>query len=153
MVRAMANAPALLRAYLDLNRALKRTHLDRRVVERINLAVHEWLGCRYCLVAHTKAARQLGLRDRDIHLARAGAATDPKVAAMVACGQQIIVAPSEVTDDQIADLRRLGYSDEQIAEVPGLVALQLLTGGFNLVAGIEPAPEDAALVTSAGAPA
>jgi hypothetical protein len=31
MVRTMANAPALLRGYLDLSRAMKRSHLDRRV--------------------------------------------------------------------------------------------------------------------------
>jgi uncharacterized peroxidase-related enzyme len=148
MVRAMANAPALLRGYLDLNRAMKRTHLDRRVVERINLAVHEWLGCEYCLVAHTRAARQLGLSDADIELARQGTATDPKVAAMVAFGQQVIAGPGDVTDAQIDELRGHGYADEQIAEVVGLVALQLLTGGLNLVAGIEPGPEDLAELTS-----
>jgi hypothetical protein len=54
----MANAPTLLRGYLDLTRTMKRTHLVRRIVERINLAVHEWLSCDYCLVAHTRAARQ-----------------------------------------------------------------------------------------------
>jgi hypothetical protein len=106
MVRAMANAPALLRGYLDLNRAMKRMHLDRRVTERISLA-------------------------------RQGTATDPKVAAMVAFGQQVIAAPAEVTDKQIDELRGLGYTDEQIAEVVGLVSLQLLTGAFNLVAGID----------------
>ena len=148
MVRAMANAPALLRGYLDLNRAMKRTHLDRRIVERINLAVHEWLACDYCLVAHTRAARQLGLSDADIELARQGTATDPKMAAIVAYGQQIIAAPGEVTDTQIEQLRAHGYTDEQIAEVVGLVALQLLTGAFNLVAGIEPAPDDLAELTS-----
>ena len=148
MVRAMAIAPALLRAYLDLNRAMKRNHLDRRVVERINLAVHEWLGCEYCLVAHTRAARQLGLTDADIELARQGTATDSKVAAMVAFGQQVIVAPGEVTDAQIDELRAHGYTNEQIAEVVGLVSLQLLTGGLNLVAGIEPAPEELSELTS-----
>ncbi len=148
MVRAMANAPALLRGYLDLNRALKRTHLDRRIVERINLAVHEWLGCEYCLVAHTRAARQLDLSDTDIELARHGTATDPKIAAMVAFGQQVIAGPGDVTDAQIDELHGHGYTDEQIAEVVGLVALQLLTGGLNLVAGIEPAPQDLAERTS-----
>jgi uncharacterized peroxidase-related enzyme len=148
MVRAMANAPAVLRGYLDLNRAMKRTHLDRRIVERINLAVHDWLGCQYCLVAHTRAARELGLSDTDIRLARQGTATDPRVAAMVLYGQQLIAAPGEVSDEQVSALRRLGYSDEQISEVVGLVALQLLTGAHNLVAGIEPTPEDAAELES-----
>ena len=142
MVRAMANAPVVLRSYLDLNRAVKRGHIDRRVTERVNLAVHEWLGCAYCLAAHTRAARELGLSELDIELARQGTATDPKVAALVAYGQQLIAAPGEVTDEQVTGLREYGYTDEQIAEVVALVALQLLTGAFNLVAGIEPANND-----------
>src|SRR6478735_3214679 len=76
MVRAMANAPALLRGYLDLTRAMKRSHVDRRITERINLAVHERLSCDYCLVAHTRAARQLGLPDSEIWLARHGTSSD-----------------------------------------------------------------------------
>ena len=142
MVRAMANAPVVLRSYLDLNRAVKRSHIDRRVSERVNLAVHEWLGCAYCLAAHTRAARELGLSELDIELARQGTATDPKVAALVAYGQQLIAAPGEVTDEQVTGLREYGYTDEQIAEIVALVALQLLTGAFNLVAGIEPANND-----------
>jgi uncharacterized peroxidase-related enzyme len=138
MVRAMATAPALLRGYLDLNRAMKRSHLDRRISERIALAVQEWLGCEYCLAAHTRAARELGLSETDIALARQGTATDPKFAAIVAFGQHVYAAPAEVTDEQVNELRDLGYSDEQIAEVVGLVALQQLTGAFNLVAGIHP---------------
>jgi len=138
MVRAMANAPVVLRAYLDLNRAVKRSHLDRRITERINLAVHEWLGCAYCLAAHTRAALELGLSEHDIQLARQGTATDPKIAALVAYGRQLAAAPADVTDDQVSTLRKHGYSDEQIAEVVALVALQQLTGTFNLVAGIEP---------------
>ena len=70
MVRAMANAPALLRGYLDLSRAMKRSHIDRRSVERINLAVHEWLNCDYCLsCAHARRASSRRARQRD----RAGA--------------------------------------------------------------------------------
>ena len=144
MTRAMAGAPVVLRGYLDLNRAVKRSHIDRRITERINLAVHEWLGCAYCLDAHTRAARDLGLSDIDIELACHGTATDPKVAALVAYGQQLIAAPGEVTDAQVDGLRAYGYTNEQIAEVVALVALQQLTGSFNLVAGIEPATRNAA---------
>jgi AhpD family alkylhydroperoxidase len=136
MVRAMATAPALLRGYLDLSRAMKRSHLDRRISERISLAVQEWLGCDYCVDAHSRAARALGLSESDIELARQGTAIEPKVAAIVAFGQQVLAAPAEITDEQVQELRDLGYSEEQIAEVPGLVALNVLTGAFNLVAGI-----------------
>lgn len=139
MVRGMANSSSLLRGYLDLNRAMKRAHLDRAVSERISLAVQQWIGCDYCIEAHTRAGRAAGLTDNDIDLARQGTATDAKTAAIVAFGQQVIAAPSEVTDEDVQDLKALGWRDEQIADVVGLVALNLLTGGFNLVAGIHPA--------------
>ena len=142
MVRAMANAPALLRGYLDLSRAMKRTHIDRRITERINLAVHERLKCDYCLVAHTRAARRLGVPDSEIRLARQGTSSDPAIAAIVAFAQHVLAAPAEVADADIERLRALGYRDEQIAEVAGLVAQQLLTGAFNLIAGIH-APAEA----------
>lgn len=142
MVRAMANAPALLRGYLDLTRAMKRSHIDRRVTERINLAVHEWLGCDYCLVAHTRAARRLGVPDSEIQLARQGTSNAPAIAAIVAFAQQVLAAPAEIGDADLDRLRAHGYRDEQIVEVAGLVSLQLLTGAFNLIAGIH-APAEA----------
>jgi alkylhydroperoxidase family enzyme len=70
-------------------------------------------------------------------LARRGTATDPKIAAIVAFGQQVIADPAEVTDEQFDELLGLGYTQEQIAEVIGLVSLQMLTGAFNLDAGID----------------
>jgi uncharacterized peroxidase-related enzyme len=141
MVRAMANAPALLRGYLDLTRAMKRGQIDRRITERINLAVHERLGCDYCLVAHTRAARELGVSDEEIQLARQGRSRDPAIAAIVAFARQILTAPAEIGDEDLERLHAHGYSDEQIAEVPGLVSLQLLTGSFNLIAGIHASAE------------
>src|SRR5918992_3956303 len=139
MVLTMANSSALLRAYADLNRAMKRSHLDRKISERISLAVQEWLGCAYCVAAHNDAARGLGLTETDIELARQGTATDPKVAAIVAFAQQVAAALAEIADNDVETLRRFGYRDEQIADVVGLVALNVLTGSFNLVAGIGPA--------------
>ena len=53
-----------------------------------------------------------------------------------------------------ADFERLlahGYRDEQIAEVPGLVGLQLLTGAFNLIADIHAPPGALAELTPGGA--
>jgi AhpD family alkylhydroperoxidase len=144
MVRAMANAPALLRGYLDLSRAMKRSHIDRRVVERINLAVHQHLDCDYCLVAHTRAARKLGVPEDEIQLARQATSSDPAIAAILAFARQVLTAPRDVGDQDFERLHGHGYADEQIAEVVGLVSLQLLTGAFNLVAGIHASPDSAA---------
>jgi AhpD family alkylhydroperoxidase len=147
MVRAMANAPTLLGGYLELTRAMKRSHIDRPVIERINLAVHESLKCDYCLVAHTRAARRLGVPDSEIRLAREGTSSDPAIAAIVAFAQQVLAAPAAIGDAEFERLHEHGYDDEQIAEVVGLVSLQLLSGAFNLVAGIHAPPEGLAELT------
>lgn len=138
MVRTMAHSPAVLAGYLDLSRAMKRSKLHRALSERVSLAVQEQLGCAYCLAAHTEGAKAAGLDDDEIALARQGTSSDPAVAALVGFGRQVYKAPTSITDERVAELRRHGYRDREIADVVGIVALNLLTGAFNLVAGIEP---------------
>ncbi|SFR24886.1 uncharacterized peroxidase-related enzyme [Lentzea waywayandensis] len=139
MVSTMAHSPALLQGYLDLSRALKRVKLPRALSEKISLAAQEWIGCATCLAAHTEAARANGVSDSDIVLARQGAAVDPREAALIGFALRVLAEPSGISDDDVAGLRAHGWSDRAIADVVGVVALNLLTGAFNLVAGIEPA--------------
>jgi AhpD family alkylhydroperoxidase len=144
MVRTMANSPALLQGYLDLSRAMKRTKIPRALSEKVSLAVQERLGCVLCLAAHTEAGRAAGLTDTDIALARQGTATDAREAALVAFAVRVLTEPASLTGDDVAALRGHGWSDRIIAEIVGLVSLNLLTGAFNLVAGLEPTTEHAA---------
>lgn len=141
MVATMAHSPALLQGYLDLSRAMKRAKLPRRVSEKLSLAVQSWIGCQTCLAAHTEAGRAAGLSETDIALAREATATEPREAALLGFAVQVLAEPASITADDVATLRRHGWSDRVIAEVVGLVSLNLLTGAFNLVAGIQPAPD------------
>ena len=84
MVRAMANSPAVLGGYLQLSRAMKRAKLDRRISERISIAVQVQQGCRTCLASHVDAARSLGVPDAEIERAKQASSADPSVAAIVA---------------------------------------------------------------------
>lgn len=145
MVSTMAHSPALLQGYLDFSRALKRVKLPRALSEKISLAAQEWIGCTTCLEAHTEAARANGLSDSDIVLARQGASVDPREAALIGFAVRVLAEPSGISDDDVADLRAHGWSDRVIADVVGVVTLNLLTGAFNLVAGIEPAHRSVAV--------
>ncbi|SFB05879.1 uncharacterized peroxidase-related enzyme [Amycolatopsis marina] len=138
MIRTMAHSPAVLQGYLDFSRAMKRTRLPRALSEKISLAVQEWIGCALCLEAHAEAGRAAGLTETDIALARDATATDRREAALVSFGLRVLAEPSSITNDDVAGLRAHGWSDRLIADVVGLVALNQLTGSFNLVAGIEP---------------
>ena len=143
MVRTMAGSPSVLGGYLELSRAMKRTRLDRGITERISLAVQAQLGCSLCLAAHTDGARAAGVDDDDIERAKHGTARDPKIAAIVGFAWSLYEKPASVTGEQVDELRRLGYRDRDLLDVVGLVALNVLTGTFNLLAGLEPAPQTA----------
>ena len=144
MVRTMAGSPSVLAGYLELSRAMKRTRLDRAITERISLAVQAQLGCDLCLAAHTAGARAAGVDDDDIERAKHGRARDPQIAAIVAFGWRLYEKPASVTAEHVEELRQLGFKDRDLLDVVGLVALNVLTGTFNLLAGLEPASDTAA---------
>lgn len=139
MVATMAHSPALLEGYLELSRAMKRVKVPRALSEKISLAVQEWIGCGTCLQAHTDAARAAGLSETDIALARQGTSTDAREAALIAVAVRVLAEPSAIGDADVAELRSHGWSDRIIAEIVGVVTLNLLTGAFNLLAGLQPA--------------
>ncbi len=140
MVRTMAHSPAVLGGYLELSRATKRSKLDRHITERISLAVQDRLDCALCLESHTAAARSLGISESEIAAARAATSSDPAIAEMLAFARRLQTAPASVTDEHLAALRRHGYSDREITDVVAVLALNVLTGTFNLLAGLEPEP-------------
>jgi len=142
MVRVMANSPAVLGGYLQLSRSMKRAKLDRRISERISIAVQVRQGCELCLDSHIAAARSLDIDDIEIDRARRGTSGDPTIAPMVAFGLQVYAEPTAITTAHVQELRDLSYSDREIADVVGVVALNVLTGAFNLVAGLRPRLSD-----------
>ncbi|WP_108665728.1 carboxymuconolactone decarboxylase family protein [Euzebya rosea] len=138
MVSTMAGSPSTLVGYHELSRAMGRSRLPRTLTERISLAVQSNLDCALCLAAHTDAARGLGIDEAEIALAKQGTSADPRLAQVVAFGWQVHVDPASTTDDDVARLRALGLTDRDILDIVALVALNVLTGSFNLVAGLEP---------------
>jgi AhpD family alkylhydroperoxidase len=141
MVSTMAHSPALLQGYLDFSRAMKRVKLPRALSEKISLAVQEWIGCAYCLAAHAEVGGAAGLTETDIALARQGTSTDARETALIALALRVLAEPAAITDDEVAEARGHGWSERVIAELVGIVTLNLLTGAFNLLTGIHPAVE------------
>ncbi|MBB4908870.1 carboxymuconolactone decarboxylase family protein [Actinophytocola algeriensis] len=142
MVATMAHSPALLQGYLDFSRAMKRVKLPRQLSEKISLATQGWIGCGTCMAAHEAGARAAGLNDADIALAREATATDTGEAALLTFAVRVLAEPATITADDVAELHTHGWTDRTIADVVGLVNLNLLTGSFNLVAGIRPEAGD-----------
>ncbi len=136
MVATMAHSPAVLGGYLELSRAMKRATLDRKLGELVSIAVQARLGCHTCLESHIDAARRLGLGDDDIEAARRASSADPRVGALLGFAVTVLTQPARLGDTDVVGLLDHGYSEQEVLDVVGVVALNQLTGSFNLVAGL-----------------
>jgi uncharacterized peroxidase-related enzyme len=129
----MAVSPALLRAAVEMGKALSGT-LPGPLRERIAIAIAEQNGCRYCLSAHTAAGRSLGIDDDELTRSRTGESADPALAAALAFAREVNTTRGGVTDEDVAKVRAAGYDDAGIAVIVGHVALNVLSNYFNRVA-------------------
>lgn len=134
LYRLIGLSPTTLEGFLALSQALSHT-LDIQSRERIALAVAEVNGCDYCLSAHSYlAANVSGLDAAEIAAARKGRSSDSRANAAVVFAQKVAEARGNVTDADIADVRRADFSDGQIVEIVANVALNVLTNFLGNVA-------------------
>ncbi|MEV4279593.1 carboxymuconolactone decarboxylase family protein [Actinoplanes xinjiangensis] len=133
MMRAMANSPAVLDAYLQFSGALSKGLLPARVQEQIALVAAVQNECDYCLAAHTVLGARAGVSDDDLVAGRDARASDPKVEAALTFARQIIATKGFVSDEDLAAVRRAGYGDGEIGEIVAAVALNTFTNYFNSV--------------------
>lgn len=131
MTRAMANSPAVLKAYLAFGEALGGGRIDKRTGELIALTVAETNGCDYCLAAHTAIGGMLKIAADDLVAARGAAHRDPRTQAILAFARKVVVARGHVDDGDVAALRSAGLDDAEIADVVGHVAINVFTNLFN----------------------
>ncbi|SET04721.1 uncharacterized peroxidase-related enzyme [Nitrosomonas marina] len=138
LFRIVANSPQTLEGYLGLNGALGKGSLSPQTRERIALAVAQINGCNYCLAAHSYLGTNLArLSKAEIEAARRGTSSDAKAAAAVSFAVKIARNRGAVSDSDLQAVRDAGYSDAEIVEIIGNVALNTLTNYINEVLGTE----------------
>ncbi len=138
MTRAMANSPALLKGYLDFSTALSSGVIGGATAERIALAVAQANECDYCLSAHTFLSENVARLDAsDIASARKAQASDAKTDAILTLARAVNEGRGKVGPAEFDAARAAGLSDQEVAEVIGHVALNVLTNYFNKAADVE----------------
>lgn len=142
----MAQSPAVLEGFLAFSDALASGALSAGVREQIALAIAGESECDYCASAHTAVAKGAGIDKAEAALNLAGAATDPKVAAIIDFARAVVRSRGWVQGSALDDLRNAGISDAEVVEILANVGLNLFTNYFNHVAGTE---IDFPLVTTA----
>jgi len=134
LFRMVSTSPAALTGLASLNGALSKS-LDVRTRERIALAVAQVNGCNYCLSAHTYLGLNLAkISPEEIALNRQGSSGDPKANAAVHFAAKVAESRGHVGDEDIAAVRKAGYSDAELIEIVALVAENVFTNFINEVA-------------------
>ncbi len=132
MTKVMANSPALLLGYLDLNAALAGGRFDAGVRERIAVTVAESNGCAYCLSAHSYIGERIAkVPAEEMEHARVARSNEPHTQAVLALADAILRTRGDVDDETLEAARTAGVTDAEIAETVGNVAINVLTNYFN----------------------
>jgi uncharacterized peroxidase-related enzyme len=134
MMRAMANAPAVLDGYVSLSEALDKGRLPLRMREQLALAVAQANQCEYCVAAHAAVGMTIGLTADQIRDSRLGTAVDSKADALIRFARKLVETRGRVTERDVEIIRAAGFDDGVIVEVVAHVALNIFTNYFNLVA-------------------
>jgi uncharacterized peroxidase-related enzyme len=131
MTKAMAASPATLEGYLGLSGALGAGSIDAATAERIALGVAEINECSYCLSAHTYLAENVAkLDETEIERARQFQSADDHAAAVLRFARAVVGARGGSNAD-VEAARGAGLMDEELADIVGLVAVNVFTNYFN----------------------
>lgn len=137
IIATMANSPAVLESYLSFSGAMGKSQLSAKTREAVSLIIGEKNACQYCVSAHTTVGKIVGFTEEETVQIRQGVASDPKLQAVVDLAAAIADTKGLIRDEDFADAKNAGLSDEEVTEVVGLVALNFFTNFFNHVAGTE----------------
>lgn len=136
--KVMANSPAVLGGYLQLSATFGAGVLPFALRELLAIAVAEANTCTYCLSAHVYVARHVaGVPDGEIAAARRGDGDDPRTRAVLRLALAVNAGRGHVADADFAEARAAGLGDEEIAEIIGNVALNVLTNYYNSATDVE----------------
>ena len=131
MTTTMARS-AVLDGWLSLSSALRKGSISAANGERIALGVAEANGCGYCLSAHSYLGANVAKLGADeLEKARHFQSSDRNAAAILGFAEAVVSTQGGVSDNDVQAARDAGLSDEELSDVVGHVALNVLTNYFN----------------------
>jgi len=132
MFKAVSNSPAALKSMWGSFGALGGGKLGAKLGEQIAVAIADRNDCEYCLAAHTALGRKAGATADEMSTAQAGQSSDPKTAAALRFAVAVVNNRAKIDDEQVEELRAVGFGDEEIVEIMAHVALNLFTNYVNV---------------------
>lgn len=126
-IRALANSPAALNAFLGIHGIADAGQLDPKTRERIALSVAEQNACQYCVSAHTAIGRKVGLDNHEMLANRMGRSADAKAEAALTFARALVEHTGQVSKAEFDAVRAAGHSDGEIVEIITHVSMNIFT--------------------------
>jgi alkylhydroperoxidase family enzyme len=145
----IAESPATLRAYTRLRSELHKGELPQATRERIGLATASRRDDAYTLNQYTTTARQAGLGLDEIARARDFESEDEKEQALLTLLRATIAYDEPVPHHLVEEAREAGWSDSQIIEAVGEMALAQFQSLFAAAAELPLESSDPAVLRAA----
>lgn len=147
----MANAPSVLKAYLELNALFGQTSLTPTEQQVVLLTVSRENDCRYCVAAHSVIASMQQVDPAVVDAIRDGRAIDDdRLEALSRFTVEVVTSRGWPTDDAKRALLDAGFSPAQALEVVLGVTVKTLSNYVNHLAETQ---LDPAFATRAWEPA
>jgi len=126
------NSSAVLEGYLNLSAALGTGTLGAKTGELLASTIAERNQCNYCAAAHDYIGQNLvKIPANEIEAARHGTSNDPKAQAAITFARTLVSKQGLVNDEDVSSVKNAGYTDGEVAEIVGHVALNIFTNYFN----------------------
>ena len=132
MFRAVANSPAALNSMWGSFAALGGGAIGARLGEQIAVAIANRNACNYCLAAHTALGMKAGMSAEVMAAAQAGESSEPKTRAALQFALKLVEQRGQVDAADVENVRKAGFTDEEIVEILAQVALKLFTNYVNI---------------------
>ncbi len=129
--RLLAQAPTVLKAFVQMDECLTGGKLNAAQRERIALAIAEINGSVYGLSAHYEAARRLGLSESEISRARQAHSEDSRTETLLRFVRAVALQRGEIGDHDFEPLRQAGFGAEEMLEIIANIALNLFADYCN----------------------
>ncbi len=130
----MANSSTVFDGFIKLTACLDAAKLDKRLREMVYLLTSQINGCEYCLASHTSTAVEHGVLTLDETLdARRGRSKDPKIDSLLRFAREVVERRGHVSDEAFHSVKQAGFSDEEIVEAIGTIALATLSNYVAIV--------------------
>jgi uncharacterized peroxidase-related enzyme len=135
LAATMANAPALIEAFVAVRAAYQNSSLsaiEREVVSITNAVTNN---CVYCVAAHSTFAQMAGMQPESMAALRAGRSpVEPRLQALSEFARKLTLARGQISDADVNAFLAAGFTPAQALEVIVGGAVSLLANYTNHLA-------------------